>query len=137
MKIHKDAVMPKKAHETDACYDLYSVVDDFILYKDGRAKVKTGLIMEIPEGFEGQVRPRSGKAIHEGITVLNSPGTIDSGYRGEICVILYNTGSNTLIGKGDKISQLAIKKVYDFDFVEVKELEKSEREDGGFGSTGT
>lgn len=136
MKIHKDAVMPEKAHETDACYDLYSVADDFILYKDGRAKVKTGLIIEIPEGFEGQVRPRSGRAIHEGISVLNTPGTIDSGYRGEVCVILYNTGIDGLIKKGDKIAQLAIRKVYDFEFIEVKELEKSERDGGGFGSTG-
>ena len=137
MKIHKDAVMPEKAHETDACYDLYSVKDNFVLHRDGRAKVETGLIMEIPEGFEGQVRPRSGRAFHEGITILNTPGTIDSGYRGEVCVILHNTGIDRLIRKGDKIAQLAIRKVYDFEFVEVESLDESERGDGGFGSTGT
>ena len=136
VKIYKDAIKPVKAHEGDACYDLYSVKDDFILHGDGRSKVGTGLIMEIPEGFEGQVRPRSGKALHEGITVLNTPGTIDSGYRGEVCVILHNTGLDRLIKKGDKIAQLAIRKVYDFEFVEVVTLEKTKRGDGVFGSTG-
>lgn len=136
VKIHKDAVMPEKAHETDACYDLYSVKDDFILHRGLRTLVETGLIMEIPEGFEGQIRPRSGKAFHEGITVLNTPGTIDSGYRGEVSVILYNTGLDRLIKKGDKIAQLAIRKVYDFEFIEVKELEESKRGGDGFGSTG-
>ena len=136
VKIHKDAVMPEKAHETDACYDLYSVKDDFILHRGLRALVETGLIMEIPEGFEGQIRPRSGKAVHEGITVLDTPGTIDSGYRGEVCVILYNTGLDRSIKKGDKIAQLAIKKVYDFEFIEVEDLGDTDRGTDGFGSTG-
>ena len=136
MKIHKDAVMPEKAHETDACYDLYSVKDDFVLPRDGRALVETGLIMEIPVGFEGQIRPRSGLASHEGISVLNTPGTIDSGYRGEVRVILFNVGISRLIRKGDKIAQLSIKKVYDFEFVEVDSLDESDRGEGGFGSTG-
>ena len=140
VKIHKDAVKPTKGHRTDACYDLYSVEEDFYLKPRERTLIKIGLIIEIPEGFEGQIRPRSGNANTKGLMVVNSPGTIDSGYRGEIRVILYNSDDmGHRISKGSKIAQLAIKKVYDFKFIEVEidDLDKSDRGEGGFGSTGS
>lgn len=102
-----------------------------------RAMVSTGLALEIPEGYEAQVRPRSGLAAKHGITVLNSPGTIDSDYRGEVKVILHNTGRFVYsVAAGDKIAQLVIQRVPTVDFVEVDELSSTERGAGGFGSTG-
>lgn len=107
-------------------------------------KVKTGLYVEIPNGWEIQVRPRSGLALKHGITVLNTPGTIDSSYRGEVCIILYNTRpigtkaqSNTFqINKGDRIAQLVLQKVPKIEWEEVVELSNTERGTGGFGGTG-
>ncbi len=102
-----------------------------------RTLVPTGLFMEIPVGYEGQVRPRSGLAIKNGITVLNSPGTIDSDYRGEIKVILINlSDSDFVINNGDRIAQLVIAKCEQMEVVEVEMLTETERGAGGFGHTG-
>ena len=102
-----------------------------------RALVPTGLFMEIPVGYEGQVRPRSGLAIKSGITVLNSPGTIDADYRGEVKVILINLSDvDFVIKSGDRIAQLVIAKCEQMEVVEVETLSKTERGAGGFGHTG-
>ncbi|MDR3131333.1 MAG: dUTP diphosphatase [Treponema sp.] len=103
----------------------------------GRARIPTGLILEIPDGYEGQVRPRSGLAFKHGITVLNSPGTIDSDYRGELAVIIINLGTEEFTVKdGDRIAQLLIAPVCRASFAEAGELSQTRRGVGGFGSTG-
>ena len=103
----------------------------------GRAKIPTGLRIEIPDGFEGQVRPRSGLAFKHGVTVLNSPGTIDSDYRGDLEIILVNLGDKTFTVKnGDRIAQLVIAPVIHADLAESPALSETERGSGGFGSTG-
>ena len=102
-----------------------------------RRLVPTGLFIELPEGYEAQVRPRSGLAIKQGITCLNSPGTVDSDYRGEIKIILVNlSGENQIIHPGDRIAQMVVQKVEKVHWTEVSVLTTSERNDGGFGSTG-
>ena len=102
-----------------------------------RALIPTGLFMEIPVGYEGQVRPRSGLAIKSGITVLNSPGTIDADYRGEVKVILINLSENDFaINSGDRIAQLVIAKCEQMEVVNVETLSETERGAGGFGHTG-
>lgn len=102
-----------------------------------RAMVPTGLFMEIPAGYEVQVRPRSGLAAKKGITVLNAPGTIDADYRGEVCVILVNlSNADFVVEKGERIAQLVLAKHERIDWENVNELASSERGEGGFGSTG-
>ena len=102
-----------------------------------RGLVKTGLFMELPDGYEAQVRPRSGLALKKGITVLNSPGTIDADYRGEICVILINLSQEDfVINDGERIAQMVIAKCEQAEVVEVTELTDTERGTGGFGHTG-
>ena len=102
-----------------------------------RALVKTGLFLEIPAGYEAQVRPRSGLALKKGITVLNSPGTIDADYRGEVGVILVNISNQPfVINDGERIAQLVFAKVEQAEFLEVEQLSSTERGAGGFGSTG-
>lgn len=102
----------------------------------GRALVKTGLKVAIPEGYEIMVRPRSGLALKKGITVLNTPGCVDADYRGEIGVILFNTTDDDFeVQYGDRIAQLVLNKVEQINWVEVEELDKTERGDSGFGST--
>lgn len=104
----------------------------------GRAMVPTGLYLEIPAGYEVQVRPRSGLAAKKGVTVLNAPGTIDADYRGEVCVILVNLSDTTFeVQKGERIAQLVLAKHEVIEWCEVDELASSERGAGGFGSTGT
>jgi dUTP pyrophosphatase len=104
----------------------------------GRARLPTGLALEIPPGYEGQVRPRSGLAARQGLTVLNAPGTIDADYRGELQVLLINLGSEAVtLREGDRIAQLVIAPVSRAAFEEAVELAVSERGAGGFGSTGT
>jgi dUTP pyrophosphatase len=108
-----------------------------VLEPGQRIAVSTGLVLEIPEGYEGQVRPRSGLALREGVTVVNAPGTIDADYRGELKVLLVNLGSKTAeIKRGDRIAQLVIAPVSRARFEETCELSTSERGSGGFGSTG-
>ncbi|MHA1771277.1 MAG: dUTP diphosphatase [Candidatus Thorarchaeota archaeon] len=134
--IHQDAKIPTRAIAGDVAFDLYSSIEH-TLQPGERFTVPTGISIEIPEGYEGVVRPRSGLAIKHGITVLNSPGTIDSGYRGEVKSILINLGTEPfLIEKGMRISQLAIRPVPDVQMIEVDTLSKTERGERGFGSTG-
>jgi dUTP pyrophosphatase len=119
--------------------DLRAHLDaDLAIPAGGRALVPTGLHVEIPAGFEGQVRPRSGLAADHGITVLNAPGTVDSDYRGEVRVVLVNLGSETFrVHHGDRIAQLVIAPVVRADFSRAGGVGDTERGSGGFGSTGT
>ncbi len=136
-KLVPEAVLPAYAHPSDAGMDLRSV-DELVVPKGGRALVHTGLVMMLPPGYEAQVRPRSGLALKHGITVLNTPGTIDAGYRGEVGVILANFGDKDFaIAKGDKIAQVVIATVTQPDgIVETFETDETDRGAGGFGSTG-
>lgn len=139
MKIKKlcsNAIIPKYQTKCSAGLDLHSI-EDVELIPNERKLIGTGLAMEIPIGFEGQVRPRSGLAVKHGITVLNSPGTIDSDFRGEVKVILINHSDKSfMINEGDRIAQLIISSVKQVEIEEVKELTETERGEGGFGSTG-
>jgi dUTP pyrophosphatase len=111
---------------------------DLVIDAGSRAVVPTGLRLEIPEGFEGQVRPRSGLAASAGVTVLNAPGTVDSDYRGEVGVILVNLGTAPFrVHDGDRIAQLVIAPVVRAGFVRAEEVGGTARGSGGFGSTGT
>lgn len=113
------------------------ITEALTLHPLERSLVPTGLYMELPENFEAQIRPRSGLAARQGITCLNSPGTIDSDYRGEIKVLLINLSSEVqVVSPGERIAQMVIQKVEKAVFEQVEVLEDSERSDGGFGSTG-
>ena len=134
-KISEHAIVPQKSYEGDAGFDLFSI-DDIVLSPRERCLVHTGIIIELPPGTEAQIRPRSGYALKNGITVLNSPGTIDQGYRNEIGVILINLGKEDfLIEKGMRIAQLVVKPIYDVFFQETEELSSTERGMQGFGSS--
>ena len=114
-----------------------NICEEIILKPLERVMVKTGIFIELPIGYEAQVRPRSGLAFKKGITVLNSPGTIDADYRGEVGVILVNLSSDEFVIKdGERIAQMVIAKHEKADWLEVEDLGVSERGDGGFGSTG-
>ena len=103
-----------------------------------RALISTGLYMQLPSGYECQIRPRSGLALKHGITILNSPGTVDADYRGEIGVIVLNTGKEPfVVADGERICQMVIKQYTHVEWEDVKELDRTKREDGGFGHTGT
>ena len=132
---------PMPAYETknSAGMDLRAYLPEspITLESMQRALVPTGLYMEIPEGYEGQVRPRSGLAIKSGITVLNSPGTIDADYRGQVCVILINLSDKPfVINSGDRIAQLVIARCEQAEVEQVEVLSETERGAGGFGHTG-
>lgn len=138
-----DIPLPRYATKGAAGMDLYANFDTnkrgrgVTLMPGGRALIPTGLMMEIPRGFEMQVRPRSGLALRHGVTVANAPGTIDSDYRGEIAVILINLGHETFdITHGDRIAQIVLAPVTHVSWVETVKLDKTERGAGGFGSTG-
>ena len=134
-KLHPDAQIPSYAHIGDAGADVYAIAE-VTLYPNNRVAILTGLAVDIPIGYELQVRPKSGLALKHGITVLNSPGTIDAGYRGEIQVILINLGAAShTFKKGHKIAQLVLKPVIQAQYIE-SELGSSDRGIGGFGSTG-
>jgi dUTP pyrophosphatase len=132
---------PLPAYETQASagMDLRADLDaDIVLKPLGRVLVPTGLYVEIPEGYEAQIRPRSGLALKRGITLLNTPGTIDADYRGEIKVILVNlSNEEVVIADGERIAQMVIAAHGHADWVEVEELAATERGAGGFGHTGT
>ncbi len=134
-KLHPDVKM-EFAHKGDSGIDLYSAETTEI--SPGEIKlIKTGIKIAIPEGFEGQIRPKSGLALNKGITVLNTPGTIDSGYRGEIGVIAINHGKEKFTAeKGKKIAQLVFNKIETPEIEIVEELKETTRGEGGFGSTG-
>lgn len=116
--------------------DLRSM-EDCVVPRGGRRLVRTGLQMELPPGFEAQVRPRSGLALRHGVTVLNTPGTIDAGYRGEVGVILANFGdADFSVAKGDRIAQMVVAPVLRVEIAEADALDCTDRGTGGFGSTG-
>lgn len=130
--------LPSYQTEGSAGMDLRAAVDEPITLSPGeRELVPTGLVVEIPAGHEGQVRTRSGLAVHDGLAALNSPGTVDADYRGEIRVILINLGSEPVtIARGDRIAQLVVTPVTRVRVEEVAETAPTERGAGGFGSTG-
>lgn len=130
--------IPEYATEYSAGVDLKANLnEDVVIQPLGRALIPTGLFVEIPIGYEGQIRPRSGLALKKGITVLNSPGTIDADYRGEIGVILINLSAEPVtICDGERICQMVIAKCEQARFIESSYLTPTERGEGGFGSTG-
>jgi dUTP pyrophosphatase len=133
------AVYPKYAYPTDSGFDLHSTIE-FTLPSFGRAIIPTGIKVSFDEGLELQIRPKSGLAINQGITVLNTPGTVDAGYTGELKVIVFNTNKTDFtITKGMKIAQAVLCPVVCgkwIDIVKVSEVENKDRSDNGFGSTG-
>ena len=127
---------PRKAHADDAAYDLRSR-QDLVITPKTTVLVPTGLFLEIPPGYEAQIRSRSGLALKNALSLPNAPGTIDAGYRGEVGVIMYNRGEVPFrIRRGDRIAQMVISKLPEVELVEVEELDESSRGTGGFGSTG-
>jgi dUTP pyrophosphatase len=135
-RIHADAKLPVQAKPGDAGADLYSI--ETVEIPSGEARfIQTGLQIELPKGTEAQIRPRSGLALKHSVTVLNSPGTIDEGYRGEIGVILINHGKETfVVEKSMRIAQMVIQYVPVVQLTEVNVLSESERGSSGFGSSG-
>ena len=136
-KLDNDAVIPTYAKPGDAGADLYSI-SDLVLSPGERALVRTGIAIALPNGYVGLVHPRSGLGLKNGISVVNTPGTIDAGYRGEIGVVLINHDlhESFQVKKGDRIAQLVIQKVENAQFKIVNQLPESERAAGGYGSTG-
>jgi dUTP pyrophosphatase len=137
--LNDDAKFPEYAYPSDSGFDLFST-EEIILQPFGRALVPTGIKLSIPEEFEIQVRPKSGLAINQGLTVLNTPGTVDSGYNGEIKVIIFNTNNiSVTIQKGTKIAQAVLSPVVNgkyVNLVQVNKVSDGDRGDNGFGSTG-
>ena len=137
--VHENAVLPKYAYPSDSGFDLHAT-EEVIIGPFGRALVPTGLKVSFEEGYEIQVRPKSGLAIKQGLTVLNTPGTVDQGYTGEIQVIVFNTNNYTvMIPKGMKVSQAVLCPVINGKYVrfeQVDALNEKDRGDNGFGSTG-
>lgn len=135
--LYENSKMPEIAHEGDAGIDIFSVEESII--KAGEIKlIKTGISLELPKDMEVQLRPKSGLALNHGITLLNSPGTIDEGYRGEIMVIVINHSKNDFVVKeGMKIAQMVVKPVYKVNLVKIHEVNlETERGKNGFGSSG-
>lgn len=129
-------LFPTKAHESDAGWDLRAKENYYIRAKQ-RILIKTGVFIELPLGYEAQVRSRSGLALKHGLTVLNSPGTIDCAYRGEIGVIILNTSpDNFRVVQGDRIAQMIIQKLPEINLIQADTLDETNRGDGGFGSSG-
>ena len=130
--------LPEYATPLSAGMDIRANIDEPIVLKTLERKlIPTGLFIELPEGYEAQIRPRSGLAIKKGITVLNSPGTIDADYRGEICVILVNlSAEDFVINDGERICQMIIAEHAQAEWIEVAELGETDRGVGGFGHTG-
>lgn len=137
-KLHPEAQLPTRGSEDSACWDVYCL-EDTLINTRSVTLVRTGLAFEIPKDFFIDVRPRSGLS-KTGVVIKNSPGTIDSDYRGELLVLLQMTLStwngNHRISKGDRIAQIRLEKVLDIEFIEVEELSDTKRGTGGFGSTG-
>jgi len=136
-RLHAAAIVPTRAHDGDAGYDLCAL-ETVELGPGERASVGTGIAVEIPERHAGMVLPRSGLALRHGIALVNAPGLIDAGYRGELRVLLLNTDRDAAVSlpAGSRIAQLVIVRVEAPDVVEVTELGVSQRGDGGFGSSG-
>lgn len=141
IRVHRlatDLPLPSRASEGSAGVDLRAALDTPVTLGPGdRALIPTGLRLEIPLGFEGQVRPRSGLALKKGVTVLNSPGTIDSDYRGEVGVVLINLSQEPVtFERGDRIAQLVVARAEAVEWDAVEDLGDSDRGTGGFGSSG-
>jgi dUTP pyrophosphatase len=136
-RLHPDLPLPAYAHPGDAGADLRAA-EELVLPPGGRATVGTGLALAVPDGYAGFVHPRSGLAARHGITVVNAPGTIDAGYRGEVRVVLLNTDPREpfTVRRGDRIAQLVVQPVAQARFLEVGELPATGRGGDGFGSTG-
>lgn len=131
-----DDLAPARAHHDDAAFDLRSRVDIELPVRRS-ILVPTGLFLELPTGFEAQIRPRSGLALKHDIMLTNSPGTIDAGYRGEIGIIVYNGGTEPFaVRRGDRIAQLVVARLPEIELKRVERLSESRRGAGGFGSTG-
>ncbi len=139
VRLDGDAVVPSYARPGDAGADLVATEDALLAPAGGRAVVGTGVAVAIPDGYAGFVLPRSGLARHHGVTCLNAPGLIDSGYRGELRVLLVNTDpvQPYQVRRGDRIGQLVVQAVEQVAFVTADALPVGERGDGGFGSTGS
>jgi dUTP pyrophosphatase len=135
-KLQPEAVIPTYAHKGDSGMDVFAI-NELVLLPMRRALIETGLSFEVPQGYEIQVRPKSGLALKEGISIVNTPGTLDSNFRGELGVILINhSGKPFKVEKGKKIAQIVVSKVETATFNEVKSLSKTMRGSGRFGSTG-
>ncbi len=137
-KLNPKAILPKYMTKNSVGMDLYACIENSIILKPfKRVLVSTGIAISLPEGYEAQIRPRSGLAYKHGIFLLNSPGTIDSDYRGEIKIILCNLGEkNFIIKNGDRIAQMVINRIEKCEWLEVDEIDLTERGKNGFGSTG-
>ena len=138
VRLDPDLPLPGYAHAGDAGADLVARIEVLLEPNGGRAMVPTGIALALPPGFAGFVQPRSGLALRHGVTCLNTPGLIDSGFRDELSVLLINTDPEVpyRVQRGDRIAQLVIQRVESAEFVEVEHLSGSERGLGGFGSTG-
>jgi len=138
-KLVSDAIFPKYNYPSDSGFDLHSV-EEVIIPAFGRAAVPTGLSIQFEDGIELQIRPKSGLALNQGLTILNTPGTVDQGYRGEIKAIIFNTNNTTVtIPKGMKVAQGVLCPVLSGKFIELQdadELDEADRGSNGFGSTG-
>ena len=135
-RLDPEVPLPAYAHEGDAGLDLASA-EDRVLEPGERGAVATGLAIAVPDGWVGLVHPRSGLSLRQGLTVVNAPGTIDAGYRGELKVLLVNLGDEPVrIRRGDRVAQLLLQRVGRAEVVEVEELGRTRRGAGGFGSTG-
>jgi len=138
MRLRKDIPLPRYRHQGDAGVDLVNAGEKILLKPQERALIPTGIKVAIPSGYEMQIRPRSGLAINKGLTILNTPGTVDSSYRGEVQVIIFNTSPKETveIEKGERIAQAVLKKVEHIEWEECERLDETTRNEGGFGSTG-
>ncbi|NLM13476.1 MAG: dUTP diphosphatase [Epulopiscium sp.] len=134
----EDLPLPQYMTSQSAGMDLYANVKDQVILEKGKIKlIPTGIHIQLPKGYEAQIRPRSGLALKHGISLVNTPGTIDADYRGEIKVIMINFGEEDfIIQRGDRIAQMVINKIEEIEWIPVDTLESSERKDGGFGHTG-
>ncbi len=137
MKENCADLFPKKTHPDDAAYDLRAAVD--VTLEVGKSTlVPTGIFMEIPVGFEAQIRPRSGLALKHNLSLTNSPGTIDAGYRGEVGIIMFNPGPEAFaVHRGDRIAQMVIARLAEVELISADILSETMRGAGGFGSSGT
>jgi dUTP pyrophosphatase len=138
-RLDPDLPLPTRQHSDDAGYDLVARVDASLAPAGGRAIIPTGVAVAIPPGYAGFVQPRSGLALRDGVTVLNSPGLVDAGYRDELRVILVNLDPTAefTVRRGDRLAQLVIQRVESVEWHLVDELDDTDRGLGGFGSTGT
>jgi len=135
-KLRPHAIVPDYAHPGDAGVDLYAA-EDHTLKPGERVLAPTGIAVAIPNGYEGQVRPKSGLALRQGLSIVNTPGTVDAGYRGEVGVLLINLGQETVqVRRGQKIAQMVFTKVERARLEVVEKLDETPRSSGGFGSTG-